>query len=86
MAPTVMVLRLALKSPRNTVSSGTITHISAMYFDNSQQGNGGNRNGSSSSGETTSAEHVNGDAQDQTPIIYLTKESTMHNLIGLSPV
>lgn len=70
-----MALRLALISPRNTVSSGTITQVSSMHCP-FQQGSGGRGSTNTIGSEVTSAEHVDRDAQDQIHVIDLRKGQT----------
>lgn len=76
-----MVLRLALTNTSNTVSSGTLIHISGMNFNNSHQGSRGSGSANSPVGKATSSAHIEGEKQDQNPVIDLTKEFTTKNLI-----
>lgn len=86
MVPTIMVLRLVLISTSNTVSFGTVNHISAMNFNNSQQGSGGSDSANAPVGGDNSSAHVEGDEHRQTPVIDLTKDSITRDLIGQSLV
>lgn len=82
-----MVARLALNNTDDTDSSGTLTHISGMDFNNSRQGGAGSAGTNATDDRINSFVHIEDNIdREKSEVLDCTIESKTHNMIQQSPV